>query len=154
MKISYAALNKGLESEFSKAAILYKECKEFDLKQPNYIKYLSIEKGTNFYIWNKDFDTFLQIQATIYMIGSTAISIHKKTDQFLNDFLKINLLQKNRLLCTSGSIIQATPLITINSDMTLGLNYLSIQSLANIIDSDNLDDQEIKVLDEILKDDD
>ena len=145
VSISFAAGAKNYKDQFHSVRKLYETCKLIDIE---YLTYLRLVKDV--YVFDRDIEKYLNDLTGLYVIGTTAINLYNATRTMLDHFLFINALSNGRTMNWPAELQKACGLIYHASNLTLQVNHVQVQLVANQLDnSTRLTEDEKETLKEL-----
>jgi hypothetical protein len=145
MSLSYAAGAKNYKEQFHSVRKLYEQIKSLDQE---YIKYLRVVEDV--YVFDRDIEKYLNDLTSLYVTGNTAVNLYNATRTMLDHFLFINALSNGRTMNWPAELQKACGLIYHASNLTLQVNHVQVQLVANQLDnSTRLTEDEKETLKEL-----
>jgi len=130
VSISFAAGAKNYKEQFHSVRKLYEQCKEIDQE---YIKYLLLLEDV--YVFDRSIEKYLNELTSLYVTGNTAVNLYNATRTMLDHFLFINALSEGRTMSYPAELKKACGLIYHASNLTLQVNHVQVQLVANQLDN-------------------
>ena len=145
VSISFAAGAKNYKEQFHSVRKLYEQCKEVDQE---YLKHLCLVKDV--YVFDKNILEYLNELTSLYVTGNTAVNLYNACRTMLDHFLFINALSEGRTMSYPAELKKACGLIYHASNLTLQVNHVQVQLVANQLDnSTRLTEDEKETLKEL-----
>ncbi len=116
---------------------------------PNYFNFITYANDE--YCWKEGIEEVLENEAGLFIEGEKAISIHNATMQLLSLFNILNTVSEGVLMKQHLTLSRAMPLIKTTPNMTLEPDNNAIQTVADKLNSDNLTEDEKKILDYLME---